>query len=765
MSKINRLLITVCGSVQGVGFRPFVYRLANLHHLVGNIRNTNRGVDIDVQGSIQDLSGFQHDLVAAKPERAIISEIFVTETALHDAKSFEIEMSDNRAETTLALLPDSAICPTCLQELADPHNRRYRYPFLHCMTCGPRFSIFLRMPFDRQHTTMTDFSMCELCKKEYGDPSDRRFYSQTNCCPHCGPKLKLFDPQRKILASENEALDSAIEFIRQGKILAVKNTGGFLLLADATNADAVNRLRSRKRRAKKPFALLMPSLSSARQAAEICPIAEQVLLSPAAPIVLVKKRPGGREIVDGVSCESPYYGMMLPHNALQYLLMGKLQRPLIATSGNISGKPLCITEEEAFKQLSGVADAFLVHNRRIIHRVDDSIVQIIAGEATILRRARGYIPYLINLPLHLSAWTIAAGGHLKNSFALAKDRHVYGSQYIGNLDSTDACQVYDQEVASWESLLNMTPSQSVSDLHPDYYTSRYLQKRSVARETVQHHRAHLYSGMLDNQLSFPLLGFSWDGTGLGDDQTIWGSEAFLVTESGARHFATLYPFSLPGSEKAIREPRRAALGLLNALFGSNLPPLVQNWTNQAFSNEELGVLSTALAKGINAPVCSSMGRLFDGVSAILSCCLISDFEGHAALALENLANGSENEAPRYKIHLIKKNEIWLMDWREMIQRIFEDRINKIPLADIALSFHLALAQTIKAIAWEAGMKNVLLSGGVMQNRLLSERAIAQLRQGGFQPYWHHAIPPNDGGLAIGQIGATLYQSREGISFP
>ncbi|MBS3905059.1 MAG: carbamoyltransferase HypF [Simkania sp.] len=754
----KRLIISIFGCVQGVGFRPFVYRLAKQYPLAGHIRNTNMGVDIDVQGNVHALADFQYRLLKEKPERASISAIQIAEASLHGATHFEIEASKSSSDTTLALLPDSAMCFECLQELSDPKNRRYHYPFLHCMTCGPRFSLFLRMPFDRGNTTMTEFPMCSLCQKEYDDPSDRRFYSQTNCCPRCGPKLRLLDHEQNLLANHEEAIDGAVESLRQGGIVAVKNTGGFLLLVDATNADAVHRLRLRKQRAKKPFALLVPDLSYAKQIALIDPVAEQTLMSPAAPIVLLKKLLSDPEIVPSVAFESPYYGIMLAHNAIQYLLLNALKRPLVATSGNISGKLLCATEEEAFSQLSSVADLFLVHNRRIMHRLDDSIVQIIDNRPMVLRRARGYIPYVTTLPEQLSSETciLASGGHLKNSFALAKDRQIYLSQHIGDLESIDACQMYDQEVKSWEALLHMIPSMGISDQHPDYYSSRYLEKRNLPVHVIQHHQAHIYSGMLDNQLSPPLIGFSWDGTGLGDDHTLWGGETFIVSERGIKRYASLYPFRLPGSEKAIREPRRSALGILHALFAKDIPSQYMPWITEAFRDEEFFVLSTTLSKGIQAPVCSSIGRLFDAISALLHCCFISSFEGQAALALEALACKAINGLPRYTIQLIQEKEIWLMDWRGMVRQILEDKIDGVAIEEIALSFHLALAQAIVALASKASINNVLLSGGVMQNKLLAENTIAQLRRSGFTPFWHEHIPPNDGGLAAGQVMGSLF---------
>lgn len=738
MSQTKQEIITILGSVQGVGFRPFVYRLAHHHRIVGSIRNTSRGVEIEAQGSVDALDTFKRDIAREKPERASISKMSASEVPLSPHTRFVIEESEEQGETTLALLPDTAMCSACLEELFDPTNRRYRYPFLHCMGCGPRFSLFCQMPFDRRHTTMTDFSMCPLCEEEYNDPTNRRFYSQTNCCPTCGPKL-AFD-------GEENPLEAAIDALKQGKIVAMKNTGGYLLLVDATNEEAVKRLRVRKRRAKKPFAILMPTLSFAKELCHIDPIAEKVLTSPAAPIVLVPPKTSSHQMAPSVSCESPYCGIMLPHNPLQYLLLSALKRPLVATSGNLSGHPICIDETTAFKELSDVADAFLDHNRRIMHRLDDSIVQIIADQPVIMRRARGYIPYAIDFPTPSPLF--ASGGHLKNSFALAKDDRIYLSQYMGNLDTIASCKAYEKEVEAYKSLLHVEPSLGVGDKHPDYFTSHFLQKQEIPTLSVQHHKAHVFSGMLDNRLEPPFLSFSWDGTGLGDDNTIWGGEAFIVTDDRIERFASLLPFRLPGSEKAIKEPRRSTLGLLQALYGPQIPEPYQTWLAKAFTEQELQILS----KGVNAPLCSSMGRLFDGISALLGCCLISDFEGESAIALEALARYADKGSPHEFLSLQKQENIWLIDWRDMVQKTLLEKRE-----EVALGFHLALADVMVALTQKSGLKKVLLTGGVMQNKLLCEQAIHQLKEAGFEPYWHHQIPPNDSGLAPGQLLGALRQ--------
>ena len=751
MSGRRRLLITVFGCVQGVGFRPFVYRLAVQHHLAGSIKNTSSGVKIDVQGEPGSLIQFQKEIVEKKPERSSISHLKVEEAAESEAKSFEISPSSGEEKTELALLPDTAICAECLHELFDPKNRRHRYPFLHCMTCGPRFSLFLRMPFDRGNTAMIDFPMCGQCVNEYENPLDRRFYSQTNCCPNCGPELKLLDPKQKVLAKKAEAIDTAVEFLKQGKIVALKNTGGFLLLVDAMNEDAVRRLRLLKRRAKKPFAVLMPTLVDAEKMAYVDEAAGIVMTSPAAPIVLLKKK---NPFAPSVSCESPYYGVMLAHNALQHLL-GSQIRALVATSGNRSGGPVCIREEEAFSQLEGIADVFLVHNRRIIHRIDDSVVQIIDGRPMLIRRARGYIPFALEVPeqFSFSQCILGAGGHQKNCFAFAKGQKIYLSQHIGDLDSSDGCRAYEQEVRGWETLLNEAPCQGVGDLHPNYFTSRFLQEKKLPAVSIQHHRAHVCAGMIDQNLSPPFLSISWDGTGFGEDQTIWGGEAFLVTEKGINRFATLEPFLLPGSEKAVREPRRSLMGVLYALFGSNIPHI------KGFSSEEFSVLLRALEKKINAPLCSSMGRLFDAVSALLECCLISDYEGEAALALESLASKSQGTSFHLSFSAEVVKNIWMIEWRDVIKKMLECKSRGIPPAEIALAFHNALAELIVQLAQKAGGENVLLTGGCMQNKLLAEAAIAGLRRAGFKPFWHSRIPPNDGGLAVGQIIGKLFEGK------
>jgi len=751
MSNKKRRLFLLSGCVQGVGFRPFVFRLAKQYELAGHIRNTSRGVSIDVQGEIQTLNDFQRDLTEKKPARAEITEMMQRDAPLCEASDFAILSSEQSVETELALLPDTAICAECLQELYDPQDRRYLYPFLHCMSCGPRFSLFLQMPFDRKNTTMVDFPMCPHCKNEYTNPSNRRFHSQTNCCSDCGPKLQLLDAQQSPISID--PISGAAEVLKAGKILALKNTGGFLLLVDATNDRAIERLRKLKRRPKKPFALLTTDLAEAKEIAFVDQVAENLLSSPAAPIVLLKKK---IHLPPSVAWDSPYYGLMLAHNALQHLLLTELKRPLIATSGNRSGMPLCIDEETAFLQLSSVADAFLIHNRRIEHRLDDSVVQIIDGSPMLIRRARGYIPYAIDISSPRSLF--GAGGHMKNSFAFSIHHRIYPSQYIGDLDSQDASLAYDREVKSWKNLLHATFDHGVGDLHPGYYTSRLLREKNISANFIQHHRAHVYSGMLDNRLSFPFFSIAWDGTGFGDDGTIWGGEAFLAKEEGLEHFATLDPFPLPGSESAVKEPRRALLGMLYAIFGSSLSPL------DTFSEEEFQILRRALDHKLNAPLCSSMGRMFDAISALLNCCFKSHYEGEAALTLETLAGNAATTSLSYAFEVKKTGKnFWVIIWKEVLKQMLHDKENGVDFSEMARSFHQALADLIVKLAQHASCEKVLLTGGCMQNKLLIELAITRLRAAGFEPFWHREIPSNDGGLAIGQIYGNILEDANVLS--
>ena len=743
---LKRRRYTVTGSVQGVGFRPFIYRLAKSHQLVGTVKNSTEGVQIDVQGQESSLFAFQQDLILSAPPRARISSILEEEAPLAPFSDFSIQESAHTSSVDLAILPDTALCLECRKELFDPSNRRYRYPFIHCTNCGPRFSLFVAMPFDRMRTSMHAFPMCQACQDEYNDPENRRFFSQTTCCQNCGPKLSLLNREKQLIATQDMALEMTIRALQEGHIVALKNTGGYLLLADATNEDVAQELRRRKRRAKKPFALLMDSVQSIRKVAQVTQAHEDVLSSPMAPIVLMQKKEN-HSIAPSVAPVGPYYGMMLPHTPLMVLLLEALQLPLIATSGNLSSRSICLTEEEAFNELHTIADLFLVHNRTIHHRLDDSLVQIIQNGPVVLRRARGYIPFTLPLEQERSSM-LGTGGHMKNSFAMLKDNTLYGSQHMGDLEEHTCYSAYVQEIESWKTLLGLTPTQLVGDTHPGYATTFYLHSQSnETKRTIQHHEAHLFSCMADNNtLQDTCLGFTWDGTGYGTDETVWGGETFLYEKKTICRVATLFPFHLPGGEKAIQEPRRSALGLIHALQLTKALDL-----SFLFNGEEELLLTKVLNNQINSPLCSSMGRLFDGVSALLGGPSVASFEGEAALWLEALAMKAPPSLSNYDLSLTRTGDLWMLDWRNMVEKIYEDKEKGVPIETISASFHLALVDALVALSNQMGQKNILLSGGVMQNSFLLEHAIAKLKEAGFHPFWHHDLPPNDGGLAIGQI--------------
>lgn len=756
----KRILITIQGRVQGVGFRPFVYRLAHAFGLPGSIRNTSTGVVIDIQGMPEKIEEFQKTLLDQKPKHASIDGYFAQDLLLADYQSFQIASSTCENGSDLALLPDTAICSECRFELFDPKNRRCLYPFLHCVSCGPRFSLFSRMPFDRQNTTMRNFSMCKDCEAEYTDPGNRRFYSQTNCCPKCGPKLELVDANRKRLAAQEEIFSQTARLLSKGKIIAMKNTGGYLLLVDAANEEAVMRLRRKKRRLHKPFAILLPSLEDIDDWVFLFQKEKDALQSAAAPIVLLRKKGQGGAIAPSVSPQSPYHGVMLAHNPIQLLIQKHFPKPLVATSGNASGIPLCMTEDEAFSNLANIADCFLIHNREIARRLDDSIVQVIADQTVVMRKARGLIPCSVSLAhfadVRGKKSVFAAGGHMKNGFAFEKNGRIYMSQYMGDLTNAEQCRSYEDEVNQWEKLLGVENIESVGDLHPDYYSSLYLSRKDSHSLKVQHHQAHIWSGMIDCQISPPFLGVAWDGTGLGVDATVWGGEIFVVFEKSMKRVGSLFPFRLPGGEKAMREPRRSMLGVFDQLFNSDIPLSYQQQLLEMFSNEELAILLKAVQKGINSPVCSSVGRLFDAMSAILKLCKICDYEGQGAQLLENASYDSRKRTD-YFLPILESGELILLDWRPMVKKALSDFAKGRSLFDIAMGFHEALADGILQAAKHFKLEKVLLTGGVMQNKLLVEKTAALLKKEGFIPYFHRDIPPNDSGIAVGQIMGRFFQ--------
>lgn len=760
-SLVTRLRITIQGIVQGVGFRPFIYRLAKELNLKGWVNNSPQGVFIEVEGKPEKLTEFLLRIEKNKPPRSVIQSL---ESLFLDPvgyKDFVIKPSSQTGIKTALVLPDIATCADCIKEIFDPTNRRYHYPFTNCTNCGPRFSIIESLPYDRANTTMKKFKMCDLCQAEYENPLDRRFHAQPNACPVCGPHLELWNRQGKTLSSHYPALLKACQAIRQGKIVAVKGLGGFHLIVDARNELAVIRLRRLKNREEKPFALMYPSLEMIKKHCQVTELEARLLLSPESPIVLLKKRL--TDVSPMVAKDNPYFGVMLPYTPLHYLLMTELGFPVVATSGNLSDEPICTDEYEAIKRLSSIADLFLVHNRPIARHVDDSIVRVVLGRELVLRRARGYAPLPVHLPKaqipNKIPTVLAVGAHFKNAIALSIDRAVFISQHIGDLDTSPAMVAFEKVVKSFERLYEQRPDKIVCDLHPDYLSTRFAEKSGLPLIRIQHHLAHTLSVMAENELFGPVLSVSWDGTGYGLDDTIWGGEFLLVNPPTYQRIGSFRTFRLPGSEIAIREPRRSALGILYEIFGDKVWTMKEIPTLKAFLAKELSLIKTMLRQNINSPITSSIGRIFDAVSSITGLCQKMRFEGQAAMKLEFALDGIKTDQ-YYPFQILSaQSPTFIIDWKPMILAILKDMQNETQINKISAKFHNTLIEIIIKVAKRIGKEKVVLTGGCFQNKYLTERAVINLTKAGFRPYWHQRVPPNDGGIALGQIVAGLFQTE------
>ena len=941
--RVERLKVEVQGAVQGVGFRPFVYRLASELSLRGWVLNDTRGVFIEVDGSRPVLENFLSRLRDEAPPRAVVHSIAPVwlEPAGYDG--FEIRHSLEAGARTASVLPDMATCPDCLAEVDDPGDRRYRYPFTNCTNCGPRFTILRTLPYDRPNTTMQGFVMCPACRAEYDDPANRRFHAQPNACPVCGPQIALWNAAGATLSQGDDALALAARALGEGKTVAVKGLGGFHLMVDARSEEAVARLRARKPRREKPFALMVRDLDQARSLCVVDEDAARILSTPEAPILLLPRprraspvaaqdagRPsnhgssreveaGGsmiRGVADGVAPGNPNLGIMLPATPLHHLLLKETGFPVVATSGNLSDEPICTDETEALGRLGGIADLFLVHDRPIARHVDDSVGWIVNGGMRLLRRARGYapLPVLVRDPLPT---ILAVGAHLKNTVALSAGSRVFLSQHIGDLETPEAMTAFESVIADFLELYDASPVAIAHDLHPDYLSTRWAQRiagrdsqgasirpggapdatdpllgrrcapdsadpRSVRTGApdladplsggnsatdeppgaaglaariaalagvrlvpVQHHHAHLASCLAENGVDGPALGVTWDGTGYGTDGTVWGGEFLLGSAREVVRVAHLLPFRLIGGEAAVREPRRTALALLLELMGEACLDRDDIPTIRAFTPVERALLARMWAQGVNSPVTTSAGRLFDAVASLTGLRQTAAFEGQAAMELEFAAADDESSAYAIRVQpsaqvgkevlpppptppgaestidprdarsdraIVEKPSIrpgspgttatagtqpslgprasgttptagaqpslgprasgttptagarlaLVLDWRDLVAAILEDRAHGVSAQVISARFHNALAGAIVAVAREVGAGTVALTGGCFQNRRLTMRAARRLEEAGFRVLLHRQVPPNDGGISLGQIAvaaATLAAVR------
>jgi hydrogenase maturation protein HypF len=753
--------IEIRGIVQGVGFRPWVYRLATEEKLTGHVRNDTAGVTIEAFGSEDALDAFMHRLAAAPmPPAANIRELRSVVIPLAPATTFSILQSEERSERQAPIPPDLPTCHACLLELFDPADRRYRYPFINCTNCGPRFTITREVPYDRPATTMAAFAMCADCQREYDSVDDRRFHAQPNACPVCGPRLAVMTPSgTSIVCDDPIAMSGRI--LRAGGVVAVKGLGGFHLACDATSAFAVQRLRVRKRRDEKPFAIMVSDSRHADQIACLTDEERRLLESAERPIVLATGRQGTGVVTD-VAPGSRLVGVLLPYTPLHHLLMREAERPLVMTSGNVSDEPMSFRNAEAVARLGGVVDLFLVHNRDIDTRCDDSVARVIARRPVVLRRARGYVPRSIAVSPRFDRPVLACGGLLKNTICIGVGDSAFLGPHIGDLENLDTFASFEESVHRMERFLNVTPDVVAYDLHPDYLSTRYAFGRSEATKIgVQHHHAHIVSAMAEHRLHGPVIGVAYDGTGFGTDGTAWGGEVMVASRDSFERVATFRPVSLAGGDAAIRHPWRIALALLEDAFEGQAPLDALHLFSK-IPVPRLAVVRQMLATGVRSPRAHGVGRYFDGIGSLVLARLDSRYEGQIALEWNLVAAAAETGHYDYDIDW--REPTWSIDLRPMVRAVMRDLLAGARAPIISARFHNTLvkatSEVVSAIVRRRSVFSVVLTGGCFQNPRLAE-ALAQALTSTCEVHLHRDVPPGDGGLALGQavVAAALVRRR------
>ena len=748
--KTERVSVTVEGVVQGVGFRPYVYGLASRHALGGFVRNRSGQVQIEVEGDEGAVRSFLEELPKNPPPLAVIRAVSTGLLAPRGERAFEIQGSDRSGTAGPQIAPDIGTCDDCRRELFSPADRRFRHPFINCTNCGPRLTIVRGAPYDRELTTMADFRMCARCVVEYGDPADRRFHAQPIACPDCGPKLRAVDARGRTLTVD-DPLGWFAALLKNGAIGALKGLGGYHLACDAANERAVAQLRARKHRDDKPFALMIAALEEAEQLCEIDDAERALLTSSKKPVVLLRRR-NSTAIAASVAPGNPCLGLMLPYTPLHELLMRCVPGPLVMTSGNRSDEPIAYEDDDAFARLAGIADGFLSHDRPIEIRCDDSVTRVAGGTELLLRRSRGYAPLPLPLPLAVKTPTLAVGGHYKSTFALGRDRSAFLSHHIGELDQLEAVRAFEREIGHFRALFQIEPRRVAHDLHPDYASTRLALKLGLEPVAVQHHHAHLAACMAENGLGGDVLGVTFDGTGYGDDGTLWGGEFLVGGYKAVRRAARLRPVPMPGGEASIHEPWRMALAhLMTAEVDAGR-------FERGLNPEAVRVVRRMIERSFNSPLTSSAGRLWDAVAALAGVRVEARYEAQAAIELEWLAREC-NDLDRYEFELTGK-DLLEIDPRPMIRAIAAETVAA-PV--IARRFHTtmveAVARTCAALRDRGAPRTVVLSGGVFQNVLFLQETTLRLTREGFEVYRHQRVPPNDGGLSLGQLAVAA--AREG----
>ena len=765
--------VSVRGIVQGVGFRPFVYGLAVRNNLNGWVYNTSEDVRIEVEGEAEAIKQFERELGTEAPPLAHIENVTIEYHRPRGYKSFEIRQSQAQEGKYQLISPDVATCQACLVELLDPEDRRYRYPFTNCTNCGPRFTIIEGMPYDRPKTTMRYFQMCPQCQAEYDNPLDRRFHAQPNACPKCGPQVQLVDNKGN-LVNDSNPIAAASQLLREGRIVAIKGLGGFLLACDATNDTAVRALRQRKKRPSKPLAIMVATVDEAKRHCYILPEEEKSLTSPQRPIVLMIWKEDS-SVCREVAPNLWFLGIMLPYTPLHHILLRDTGLPLVMTSGNLSEEPIARDNDEALGRLSSIADYFLIHNRDIYSGYDDSVAMVERGTSQLMRRARSYAPYPIRLPLEVRQ-VLGCGGEEKNTFCLTKDNYAFLSQHIGDMENMETLEHFDNTLSLYKRLFHIEPEIIAHDLHPDYLATKYAQElgeSGLKLVPVQHHHAHIASCLADNGLESPVIGVAFDGTGMGADGNIWGGEFLVADYRNYERVGHLEYLPLPGGAAAIKRPYRTAIGYILTLLGENVLNAVIRSEARQCQRASLGqvgevgidVIKRQMERRINSPLTSSMGRLFDAISALLGIRGEIDYEGQAAVELEMaayssvIAMGVGNEAmsnaeESYPYRIVADQGIRIVRLRDLVAAVIGDLHQGISKGIISVKFHNTVAQMInemcRLIADETGISQVALSGGVFQNRLLLRKTVKLLESSGFQVFTHRQVPCNDGGISLGQ---------------
>lgn len=755
------LKLFINGIVQGVGFRPHVYNMANSFGLKGYVLNDSRGVTIEAEAPEMNLRKFRETLISNPPPLAQIQS--VTEEwggELQNYPEFFIKKSSDTGSKTVLISPDIATCDDCLEEMGNPGDRRYDYPFINCTNCGPRFTIITDVPYDRHNTSMKDFPLCDFCRAQYEDPSNRRFHAQPVACPVCGPQIRLLDNRGEVVCENPvKALETATELLREGAIIAVKGLGGYHLSADAENENAVHELRCRKFREDKPFAVMFPNMESVERECHINEEESKLLKSRQAPIVLLKKRKK-TNISPSVAPGNNYLGVMLPYTPLHHLVMEKFASPLVMTSGNVSEEPISYNDEEALSRLGKIAGFCLLHNRPVHTRCDDTVTRVFRNREYPLRRSRGYAPNPLILKHSTPLPILAVGGELKNTFCFLRNNNAFLSHHIGDLENIETFRSFEEGINHYKRLFDLKPELIVYDLHLRYLSTQYALNSPVNKKIgVQHHHAHIVSCMADNEISGEVIGIALDGVGYGSDGKLWGCEFMKADERNFTRYLHLRYMKLPGGEKAIREPWRGAMACLKDVCGESFHKLNLNFLKD-IGEQKINFIEKMLEKNISCPEISSAGRLFDAAASLMGIRNFCNFEGQAAVEMEMRASG--NETGEYPVMIIEGDSTpspGIIDYRPILEAIIHDLDKGVEIPVMAGKFHNTMARMVlegaKHVSRVTCIKRVVLSGGVFQNMLLLEKSLAMLENAGFETFIHCRVPTNDGGISLGQAVSAM----------